>query len=108
MAAASFLTTVRFLFNGRSPTLPMALLGVELRYTERGKPRRAMFDFMEQQVCEPQDGCLSEGFLFGGWGGRGVSVGGLGWKEQARGSAVRSWGGPGHGAVRTVQTARPS
>ena len=51
IALASLVTTIRFFINGKAPTLPMWLLGMELAYTERGKPRRAVFDFMEQQAC---------------------------------------------------------
>ena len=48
-AIASVLVTLHFVRTGRSPTLPMALLGMQLHYvSERASVRQPAFDFMEQ------------------------------------------------------------
>jgi len=43
--------TLRFLWKGRQPSLPMALLGLHFAYTSPHKPRRADFDFMKQELA---------------------------------------------------------
>ena len=47
---ASLLVALRFLHSGRSPTLPMALVGLQLACALPQSPRRPIFDFMEQQL----------------------------------------------------------
>lgn len=51
VAFASLAVSFRFLVEGRSPSLAMAVLGLELRYAEPGKPRRAAAELVEQQLA---------------------------------------------------------
>ena len=50
VALASLFVTLRFMRSGGSPTLPMALAGIQLMHTLPQPPRRPIFDFMEQQL----------------------------------------------------------
>ena len=50
VATASVFVSLRFLQVGRSPTLPMALIGMQLALTMPARPRRPIFELMEQQL----------------------------------------------------------
>lgn len=47
---ASVLVTFHFIYTRRSPTLPMALLGLQLVHTRPQQPRRPNFELLEQQL----------------------------------------------------------
>ena len=51
VAALTLLNSLHFLYDGRFPTVPMALLRLQLVYTKPHEPYQADFTFMDQQAA---------------------------------------------------------